>query len=70
MRAVGIWLNGREAAAYLGKSDEWLRRKVNAGQLRYSIDPSNGRKMYSKAVLDRFVSPVSIENYLKSKRAI
>ena len=67
MRRVDIWFNGQQAAAYIGKSDEWLRRKVNGGQLRYSIDPSNGRKIYSKTVLDRFVRPISVENYLKSK---
>lgn len=62
-----IWLTGQEAAAYLRRSDEWLRKKVNANLIRYSINPSNGRKVYNKAVLDRFVKPVSVEQYLGTK---
>ena len=34
-----IWLNGQQAAAYCGRSDEWLRKKVNAGKIRFSLDP-------------------------------
>jgi len=66
-QASTIWFTGQEAAAYLGRSDEWLRLKVNANLIRYSINPSNGRKVYSKAVLDRFVKPVSVEQYLGIK---
>lgn len=57
------WFTGQEACRYLGKSDEWLRRKVNAGMVRFAINPSNGRKVYSRSVLDRLVHPVSMETY-------
>lgn len=65
--SANIWLTGQEAAAYLGRSDEWLRRKVNAGKVRFSINPSNGRKVYNKAILDRIVKPVTPEQYLGIK---
>ena len=65
--ASTTWFTGQEAAAYLGRSDEWLRKKVNANKIRYSINPSNGRKVYNKAVLDRFIKPVSVEQYLGIK---
>lgn len=63
------YLSGQQAAAYCGRSDEWLRRKVNAGLIAFSIDPTNGRKVYDPAVLDRFIAPVSITQYLKLKSA-
>lgn len=59
------WFTGQEACRYLGKSDEWLRKKVNAGMVRFAINPSNGRKMYSRSVLDRLVRPISIEAYIE-----
>lgn len=59
------WLSGQQAAKYVGRSDEWLRRKVNAGLIRFSIDPSNGRKMYDTRVLDKFIKPVEPMEYLK-----
>ena len=59
------WLSGQQAAKYVGRSDEWLRRKVNAGLIRFSIDPSNGRKMYDTRVLDKFIKPVEPTEYLK-----
>lgn len=62
--AANAYLTGQQAAAYLGRSDEWLRLRVNAGLIRYSINPTNGRKVYSKVVLDRFTRPVSVEDYL------
>lgn len=59
------WLSGQQAAKYVGRSDEWLRRKVNAGLIRFSIDPSNGRKMYDTRVLEKFIKPVEPMEYLK-----
>ncbi len=59
------WLSGQQAAKYVGRSDEWLRRKVNAGLIRFSIDPSNGRKMYDPRVLEKFIKPVEPKEYLK-----
>lgn len=69
MATRDVWLNGQQAAAYCGRSDEWLRKKVNAGKIRFSLDPLNGRKMYSKAVLDKAIRPVSIESYVKSLKS-
>lgn len=63
------YLTGQQAAAYCGRSDEWLRKKVNAGLIPFSIDPINGRKVYSRRVLDRIIRPVSIEQFLKLKNA-
>lgn len=60
------YLSGQEAARYIGRSDEWLRRKVNAGKIAYVIDPANGRKMYDRHVLDAFIMPVSLEQYLQT----
>ena len=59
------WLSGQQAAKFVGRSDEWLRRKVNAGLIRFSIDPSNGRKMYDTRVLEKFIKPVEPMEYLK-----
>ena len=59
------WLSGQQAAKYVGRSDEWLRRKVNAGLIRFSIDPSNGRKMYDTRGLEKFIKPVEPMEYLK-----
>ena len=59
------WLSGQEACRYIGRSDEWLRRKVNAGLIRFSIDPSNGRKVYDAYVLDKFIKPVAPLEYIK-----
>lgn len=63
------YLSGQQAAAYCGRSDEWLRRKVNAGLIPFSIDPTNGRKVYSRMALDRVIRPISVESYLKLKTA-
>lgn len=59
------YLSGQEAARYVGRSDEWLRRKVNAGKLSYVVNPDNGRKMYDRHVLEAFIRPVSLEQYLQ-----
>lgn len=61
------YLTGQQAAAYCGRSDEWLRRKVNAGVIPYYIDPLNGRKVYSRRALDRVIAPVSVEKFLNIK---
>jgi len=60
------YLSGQEACRYLGRSDEWLRRKVNAHVIPFLIDPSNGRKVYDRLVLDRFIRPLTIEQILKT----
>jgi len=58
------YLSGQEASRYLGRSDEWLRRKVNAGLIPFKINPSNNRKVYDRLILDRFIRPVSIEEMI------
>ena len=58
------YLYGKEASRYIGRSDEWLRRKVNAGKIAYVIDPASGRKMYDRHVLDAFIKPVTLQEYL------
>ena len=60
------YLTGQEAARYVGRSDEWLLRKVNAHKLPYVINPDNGRKMYDRHALDAFIKPVTLEQYLKT----
>lgn len=60
------YLSGQEAAKYVGRSDEWLRRKVNAGLISFKIDPSNNRKVYDRLVLDKFIKPLAIEQYIKT----
>ena len=59
------YLSGQEAARYLGRSDEWLRRKVNNNIIPFLIDPTNGRKVYDRRVLDKFIKPMTVEQYLK-----
>ena len=60
------YLSGQEAAKYIGRSDEWLRKKVNAGLISFLVDPSNNRKVYDRLVLDEFIRPVRVEQQLKT----
>lgn len=59
------WLSGQEACRYIGRSDEWLRRKVNAGQVKFAVDPTNGRKIYDRRILDALIKPVEPMEYIK-----
>lgn len=60
------WLSGQEAARYLCRSDEWLRKKVNANLIPYSVDPTNNRKIYDRFVLDQYIKPIPLGEFLKS----
>jgi len=61
--ASGVYLNLKEAARYLGVSDIKIRRLVNKGLLKVSLDPLDDRKrLVKKSELDTLKTPRPVEN--------
>lgn len=61
--ASGVYLNLKEAARYLGVSDIKIRRLVNNGLLKVSLDPLDDRKrLVKKSELDTLKTPRPVEN--------
>jgi excisionase family DNA binding protein len=61
--ASDVYLNLKEAARYLGVSDIKIRRLVNKGLLRVSLDPLDDRKrLVKRSELDTLKTPRLVED--------
>lgn len=61
--ASDVYLNLKEAARYLGVSDIKIRRLINNGLLKVSLDPLDDRKrLVKKSELDTLKTPRPVEN--------
>ncbi len=61
--ASDVYLNLREAARYLGISDIKMRRLINKGLLKVSLDPLDDRKrLVKKSELDTLKTPRPVED--------
>lgn len=61
--ASDVYLNLKEAARYLGISDIKIRRLINKGLLKVSLDPLDDRKrLVKKSELDTLKMPRPVEN--------
>jgi len=61
--ASDVYLNLKEAARYLGVSDIKIRRLINKGLLKVSLDPLDDRKrLVKKSELDTLKTPLPVEN--------
>jgi excisionase family DNA binding protein len=61
--ASEVYLNLKEAARYLGVSDIKIRRLINKGLLKVSLDPLDDRKrLVKKSELDTLKTPHPVEN--------
>lgn len=61
--ASDVYLNLKEAARYLGVSDIKIRRLINKGLLKVSLDPLDDRKrLVKKSELDTLKTPHPVEN--------
>ena len=61
--ASGVYLNLKEAARYLGVSDIKIRRLINKGLLKVSLNPLDDRKrLVKKSELDTLKTPRPVEN--------
>ena len=58
-----VYLNLKEAARYLGVSDIKIRRLINKGLLKVSLDPlDDRRRLVRKSQLDALKTPRPVEN--------
>jgi len=61
--ASDVYLNLKEAARYLGVSDIKIRRLINKGLLKVSLDPLDDRKrLVKKSELDTLKMPRPVGN--------
>ena len=61
--ASDVYFNLKEAARYLGISDIKIRRLINKGLLKVSLDPLDDRKrLVKKSELDTLKTPRPVEN--------
>jgi excisionase family DNA binding protein len=61
--ASDVYLNLKEAARYLGVSDIKIRRLINKGLLKVSLDQLDDRKrLVKKSELDTLKTPRPVEN--------
>ena len=61
--ASDVYLNLKEAARYLGVSDIKIRRLINKGLLKVSLDPLDDRKrLVKKSEVDTLKTPRLVEN--------
>lgn len=61
--ASDVYLNLKEAARYLGVSDIKIRRLINKGLLKVSLNPLDDRKrLVKKSELDTLKTPRPVEN--------
>jgi len=62
--ASDVYLNLKEAARYLGVSDIKIRRLINKGLLKVSLDPLDDRKrLVKKSELDTLKTPRAVDNF-------
>jgi len=65
--ASDVYLNLKGAARYLGVSDIKIRRLINKGLLKVSLDPLDDRKrLVKKSELDTLKTPRPVENVKRS----
>jgi excisionase family DNA binding protein len=63
------WLNGQQAAAYVGKSKQFLFREIHAGRLRAARIGGRGEILTRAEWLDEFVQAQAIPISINRRRA-